>query len=170
MADKGTSKASKTRLHPEDKQEELYEASSSVLFRYLKTHQMRSTQERLIVLRQVCTYRDTFTAEQLLQDMPTAIPISTATVYNTLNLLCDCHILQRRQLPANNRIYEYVTMISRESFMQFVCIHCGRIVKFHDKAIETILKERPFNNFNPSYYSLCVYGECKVCRKKMNQG
>ena len=154
------------RLNTSSKQEDYYKVSSDILYRYLKEHNLRCTSERLFLLKQVCAYRQKFTAEQLLNDIPDSVHLSVATIYNSLNLFCSCRILQKQSSSAGARTTAFELVMARESSMHFVCMRCGRKVEFRDKAIENILRERHFNNFQMSDFSLSVYGVCKICRRK----
>lgn len=166
MAQNGSINKKKVRLNAPNKQEDLFNTSSEILCRYLKSNNLRCTQERLTILKQVCAYKGWFTTELLQQDLPASMPISVATVYNTLNLFCECHILRRQPQAKQVKTIEYTMVLTHESTMHFICVRCGREVEFRDKAVENILHERPFNNFNMSNFSLSVYGVCKTCRKK----
>lgn len=159
-------KSVSVRLNTSSKQENCYKTSSDVLCRYLKEHNLRCTSERLFILKQVCSYKKTFTAEQLLHDIPDSVHLSVATVYNSLNLFCSCRILQKQSSSAGARTTAFELVMARDSSMHFVCTRCGRKVEFRDKAIENILRERHFNNFQMSDFSLSVYGVCKICRRK----
>ncbi len=166
MAQHNSINKEKGRLHAPAKQEDLFNTSSELLRRYLKENNLRCTPERLAILKQVCAYKGWFTAEHLLQDLPASMPISVATAYNTLTLLCNCNILRRQPQAKQVKTIEYTMVLTHKSTMYFTCVRCGRQVEFRDKAVENILQERPFNNFNMSNFSLSVYGVCKTCRKK----
>ncbi|HCS87735.1 MAG TPA: hypothetical protein DIW30_04815 [Bacteroidales bacterium] len=153
-------------LNTSAKQEDYYKVSSDILYRYLREHNLRCTSERLFLLKQVCAYRQKFTAEQLLSDIPDSVHLSVATIYNSLNLFCSCRILQKQSSSAGARTTAFELVMARESSMHFVCTRCGRKVEFRDKAVENILRERHFNNFQMSDFSLSVYGVCKICRRK----
>lgn len=148
------------------KQEDCFKRLSDILYRYLKEHNLRCTSERLLILKQVCAYKHRFTAEQVLKDLETSVHLSVATVYNSLNLLCECRILQRQIAQVGAKTTEFELVLTRESLMRFVCTRCGRTVEFKDKAVENILREKHFNNFQMSDFSLVAYGVCKICRRK----
>ncbi len=154
------------RQNTPSRQEDYYQAASDILYRYLKEHTLRCTSERLFLLKQVCAYRQKFTAEQVRNDIPDSVHLSVATIYNSLNLFCSCRILQKQSQPAGARTTEFELVMARQSSMHFVCTRCGRKVEFRDKAIENILRERHFNNFQMSDFSLSIYGVCKICRRK----
>lgn len=153
-------------IKKEQEAQALYEETAAHLQAYLKTNGLRCTQERLLLLRQICRYKRNFTAERLQKDMEPVARISVATVYNTLDLLCSCHIVRKLNLQHKVRVVEYELLRSNAHTMRFVCTRCGRWVDFKDKAIENILKGKRFSNFVMNDFSLSVYGVCKICRRK----
>ncbi|MCM1034146.1 MAG: transcriptional repressor [Paludibacter sp.] len=147
----------------------LYEDAAVRLREYLKDNGLRCTPERLFLLKQICSYKRNFTAELLIKDMQSVVRVSTGTVYNTLDLLCACHIIRKLSLQHKVRVVEYELLRGNAHTMRFVCTNCGRMVDFKDKAIENILKGKRFSNFVMNDFSLSVYGTCKICRRKTKQ-
>ena len=93
--------------------------------------------------------------------------ISTGSVYNALNLFIKANILRATTRQRGNAATEYELVLGSPARMMIVCQRCGRRTEFHDKAIDRMARERKYSNFNMQQYSLVVYGECKVCRKKV---
>ncbi len=135
---------------------------------YLKSKHLRCTQERNTVLRQVMSYSRHFTAEQLIKDVCEKKHISQATIYNTLLLLTECHIIRRLAPQANSRVVEYERIKGHANEMRFVCTRCAREVTFKHKMVEKLLMSKQFTNFNPANFVITVYGTCKTCRRKIN--
>lgn len=148
-------------------EEQQYEEAVEVMKKYLYSHRLRCTPERLQILRQICRYRNHFTAEQLEKDMQEQLHLSTATIYNTLQMLGTCGILRRLEAQPGMRFAEYEVVCGRTRSMRFVCTRCGREVTFKNKPIENILIDKRFSNFDMTSYSLNVYGTCKSCRRKI---
>ena len=132
---------------------------------FLNSKAKRCTHERLIILKHICSLGRNFTAEDLVKDICETQHISNATIYNTLSLFCDAHILRilpRRQQQRS----EYEITIAEANSLRFVCIRCGREVEFKSKAIDHLLRDSHFSNFDMENFSLAVYGHCKTCRRK----
>lgn len=142
-----------------------YQRAEAALTSYLRFQSKRCTPERLIILKHICSLGQHFTAECLTTDICESMHISNATIYNTLSLLCDAHILrilpQRQQQGA-----EYEITIGEKNTLRFVCTLCGREVEFKNKAIDHLLQDSKFSNFEAENFSLTVYGHCKTCRRK----
>lgn len=145
-----------------------YKLSLERLGRYVKRNGLRPSVVRNMVLEQVCNLHQPFTAEQLIEACRQE-RISSGTVYNALNLFTKAEIIQGMQRQRGHIATEYELIGDSSQRMQFVCKKCGRIVDFNDKAIAQLIEARKYSNFQISQFSLIVYGECKVCRRKATQ-
>ena len=145
-----------------------HNAALKQLNAYLKAHEMRPSKVRNMVLAQICSMPQPFTAEQLVEACQ-AERISVGTVYNALNLFVLAQILQMHDRQRGRMASEYEVIIGTAMRMQVVCTKCGRVTEVHDQAIERLIKERKYTNFNLQHVSLFVYGECKLCRKQKNK-
>jgi len=145
-----------------------HNAALKQLNAYLKAHEMRPSKVRNMVLAQICSMPQPFTAEQLVEACQ-AERISVGTVYNALNLFVLAQILQMHDRQRGRMASEYEVIVGTAMRMQVVCTKCGRVTEVHDQAIERLIKERKYTNFNLQHVSLFVYGECKLCRKQKNK-
>ena len=146
----------------------LYETVLERLDAYLKSREMRQTLERKWVLEQVCRLPQPFTAEQLRQACE-GQRLSRATIYNTLELLLAANILHAHQRQVGQAATEYELTLSATSHMTIICHKCGRQTEIHDKSIATLIRTRKYSNFNLQHYSLFLYGEYKLCRRKIGK-
>lgn len=128
---------------------------------------MRPTAERRMVLEQVCQLPQPFTAEQLIE-VCSEQRISVGTVYNTLNLFISARILHAIERQRGKAATEYELIIGSQARMIVICERCGRQTELHDKAIDRLVRERRYSNFKMQHFSLFVYGECKICRRLIN--
>lgn len=146
----------------------IYDAALTRLNAYIKQEKMRVSPVRRMVLEKVCLLKQPFTAEQLIQACAEE-RISDATIYNALTLFITARILHANKRQRGQTSTEYELTIGAHTRMQIICQKCGRITSFHDKAIEQIVKEHKYYNFNFSRFSMFVYGECKHCRKPQRE-
>ena len=144
--------------------ETTYEVSLAKLNAYIATHNMRRSQVREMVLKQVCKLSQPFTADEL-EKVCAAERISLGTVYHCLELFIAMQILHaiNRQRGQTSTLYEIIP--GRQVNMQFQCGRCGRVVEIRDKAIDHLIRVRKYSNFNVDYYTLLIFGECKHCRR-----
>ncbi|KAB2907647.1 MAG: transcriptional repressor [Ignavibacteriales bacterium] len=131
------------------------------LFRdYLKRGNNRITPERFEVLDAALEFDGHFSADELFISMKNNNSrVSRATVYNTLELLCQAELLSQRNF--SNKVNYYESNYKRQNHFHLVCIDCGRIVEFTDKRIEKISKEIGLSlGFKTSSYSYNIFARC----------
>lgn len=138
---------------------------------YLKQHAHRITNERFLILDAALNMQEHFDADELyLQMKNDYINVSRATVYKTLELMKECHILTRHNFKGERTRYE--TKIGRNPHYHIICITCNRIIEFEypqiEKIQEKICKE---NNLKMVDHSLQVFAKCeneKKCKYNVN--
>ena len=145
----------------------LYRTALKRLGEYMKENgNMRPSAVRVMVLEQICQLPQPFTAEQLIASCSYE-RISVGTVYNALNLFVLARILHATDRQRGRKAAtEYELIVGSPIHMQVICQKCGRVTEIHDKAIERLVKEHKYTNFNLERFALFVYGECKICRRK----
>jgi len=143
-----------------------YSSALTQLNRYLHENEKRPSRVREMVLTQVFQLPQPFTAEQLVKACEED-HISVGTVYNSLNLFIDARILRATIRQRGKSATEYELLFGATNKVQFICKKCGRTVEFSDQLIAKSIKTHGYNNFVMQNYNLTVYGECKICRKKV---
>jgi len=143
-----------------------YSSALTQLNRYLHENEKRPSRVREMVLTQVFQLPQPFTAEQLVKACEED-HISVGTVYNSLNLFIDARILRATIRQRGKSATEYELLVGATNKVQFICKKCGRTVEFSDQLIAKSIKTHGYNNFVMQNYNLTVYGECKICRKKV---
>ncbi len=142
-----------------------YILAQEKLVRFLHEHEKRPSKVRNIVLSLACALPQPFTAEQLQRACETE-RISVGTVYNSLNTFVDAQIFRATERQRGKAATEYELITGSSNRLQIVCKKCGRVTDITDKAITTLVQDRKYSNFNMQHFSLFIYGECRICRKK----
>ncbi|HEX6981893.1 MAG TPA: transcriptional repressor, partial [Balneolaceae bacterium] len=127
---------------------------------YLKEHNQRQTPERFMVLGEIYRADGHFDADDIFFNMKNAgTRVSRATVYNTLDLLVECGLVQRQQFGENQYYYERAYAYQQHDHM--ICKECGTVLEFCDPRIQEIktMMEK-MHNFNISGHSLHFFGTC----------
>jgi len=140
----------------------LKEKQASEIFRkYLKDGKNRITPERFEVLDSAINYDGHFAADDLfLQMKNNKSRVSRATVYNTLELLVQCDLLNKRNFGDNMTRYE--SSLKKHSHDHLICMDCGRIVEFINKRIKTLPQDICNElGFNLESYSFNIFARCK---------
>ena len=134
---------------------------------YLKAHNMRCTPTRLRIL-DFCTIINPPILFKDLAERAKKERICTQTIYDTINLLVDADIIQRITLQGKIKEAYSLTTDTRNK-AKIICTRCGRVAEFKDLTITDRLLSHRYNNFNMAYYTVTVYGHCKVCRKLLGE-
>jgi len=136
---------------------------------YLKEKKHRQTPERFMVLEEIYRADGHFDADDMYFRMKNVgYRVSRATVYNTLDLLLECGLVQRHQFGRNQSIYERAYAYRQHDHI--ICNECGKVIEFCDprlQEIKTMLEK--IHNFEISGHSLHFYGVCndpETCEKQ----
>jgi len=86
--------------------------------------------------------------------------VSRATVYNTLDLLVECGLVQRQQFGKSQYYYERAYAYQQHDHI--ICNECGHVLEFCDPRIGEIQNLiGKIHNMNIDSHSLHFYGSCK---------
>ena len=133
---------------------------------FLKNRGQKFTKERAAILRKTCSTEGHFNPESLyLKIKETGIKASRASVYRTLNLLCECGLIGRSMKTEQGTLYERAFGHEHHDHMR--CIVCGEIIEFYSNVIEKLQKllcEK--QNFLGESHTLEIRGYCEKCQKK----
>jgi Fur family ferric uptake transcriptional regulator len=146
----------------------LYEVRE--IFRnYLREKAHRQTPERFMVLEEIYSNSGHFDADDIYFKMKnTGSRVSRATVYNTLELLVECGLVQKQQFGQNQSFYERAYAYQQHDHI--ICRECGTVLEFCDPRIHEIkMMMEKIHDFDINSHSLHFYGTCKDpehCTKK----
>ena len=112
----------------------------SVFRRFLKSRDLKYTQERADVLDAIIARDGSFEAEELLLDLRArGHDVSKATVYRTIRLLLDAGIITQSLFDAKQSHYELI--YGRQPRDCMVCMKTGRRIEFTNREL-TALRDR----------------------------
>lgn len=150
-------------------QEETIVEVKEIFKNYLKDKGHRQTPERFMVLEEIYKADGHFDADDMYFRMKdTGYRVSRATVYNTLDLLVECGLVQRHQFGKNQSHYERAYAYRQHDHI--ICDSCGAVIEFCDPRIQEIkmLMEK-IHEFNIDGHNLQFYGTCanpQNCNRK----
>ncbi len=131
---------------------------------FLNERNCRHTPERDIVLRKALEWNKHFSIDELYQALSqSGTIVSRATVYNTVELLCEAQILRRIHVDLRRVRYE---QLENTNYIHLVCNECGKIKEVRDNGLTAHMNARSFTAFHSSYFTICVYGICNACARK----
>ncbi|MFI5358525.1 MAG: Fur family transcriptional regulator [Halanaerobiales bacterium] len=107
-----------------------------------------------------------YSAEELYAEVKKINPdIGLATVYRTLELMCQLGIAHQLDFDSNYKRYEL--SLEGEHHHHLICVECGKIVEFTDEDMEDFEKrlEKDYD-FRIIDHNIKVFGYCKECQNK----
>ncbi|MDQ7044548.1 MAG: Fur family transcriptional regulator [Sulfurimonas sp.] len=132
----------------------------------LKKNSLKFTIQREVILESLYKSDEHLTPESLhhlIQDNFAQLKIGIATVYRTLSLLEDSHMVTSLSFGAQGKKYE---LGAKEHHDHMICTACGDITEFVDEEIENRQDSIAHQlGFKISDHSMQIYGICKNCQK-----
>ena len=135
----------------------------------LKGKGLKVTNQRLAVLEAISECPDChLTAEEIYDKVKAGSPeIGLATVYRTIQLLLELHLIDRIDLDDGFVRYEIGDMgtsVSGHRHHHLICLVCGRVTSFRDDYLEEL--ERRIvqtTGFRIVDHEVKFYGRCREC-------
>ena len=133
-----------------------------IFTQFLAERKHRKTPERYAILAHIFSHEGHFNAELLYNAMQKEYRVSLATVYNTLELLLESRLIVKHQF--GEQIAQYEKTFGNIIHNHLVCTKCGKVKEFSDKKIRAAIQSKHFVHFEPTHYSLYLYGLCSKCK------
>jgi len=139
----------------------------NILIDYLKTKDLKLTEQRKLILEAFLKIETHVTAEELYDLIKLNYPeIGVATVYRTLKLLCECGLAN--ELKFSDRVARYEHLFGHEHHDHLICIKCGKYTEVVDPEIETLQQKLAGKNkLQVLRHRMELYGFCEDCLKKV---
>lgn len=133
---------------------------TALLKNHLAKKNLKLTKQREIILGSFLK-TDHITAEELHRRISRKnIHLGLATIYRTLNLLCDIGVSQPRYFGDNKTIYDNV--LYKKHHDHLICDKCGKIIEFECPPIERLQEKMAAKHgFILRSHRLELYGYCK---------
>lgn len=132
----------------------------ALLKNYLAKNRLKLTQQRETILEAFLRV-DHITAEELYREISKKKRqrMGLATIYRTLNLLCEIGIGQQRHFDDNRTIYDNV--LYKKHHDHLICDKCDKIIEFESPAIERLQEQMAARHgFTLSNHRLELFGHC----------
>ncbi|MGC1404812.1 MAG: transcriptional repressor [Thermodesulfobacteriota bacterium] len=135
----------------------------SVLKNFIKTQGLRQSGQRDRVVETFLALKGHASAEELLgQVRKKDKKIGLTTVYRTLKLLTQCGLATERKFNRQVSTFEPARLGQHHDHL--ICLKCGRILEFENKAIETLQEAVARDQgFIITHHILELYGTCLDC-------
>ncbi len=133
--------------------------------RYLRETGRRNTPERQLVLSRALAARRFFSVEELGEAINAeGSHLAQATLYATLELLCEAGLLGRKH-TARRTLYCPVAAGSAQT----VCSVCGKVTALKVPELSAALGRLQPGRFVPSGFYLEIQGMCSICARRQKK-
>lgn len=135
----------------------------------LKDRGLKVTRQRLVVLEAIASHPDGhLTAEEIFALVKVDSPdIGLATVYRTIQLLNELHLIDRINFDDGFVRYEMGTASGcgqKHHHHHLICTKCGKVISFRDDLLEELEgRITATTGFCIVDHEVRLYGFCKEC-------
>lgn len=129
---------------------------------------VRVATARAQVMAVIDSMRNPFSAGQLLEAVEKTSPtVGRATVFRTLQLLCDLALVERVRLEDGQDVY--VTGHSQAHHHHLICTRCDGIQEMPECGVELFVdRVAQRYGFVAEDHTFDIYGVCATCQENRN--
>ncbi len=132
----------------------------------LQERGLKYTYERKTIFDEVAHLKEHFDADSLYERFKKkGLRISRDTVYRTLPLLLESHVIQKSAGASKRDFFERIGTKGHHDHM--VCVQCGKIIEFQCEEIEKLQDDVAVKHgFKLTFHDHRLFGSCKDCQIK----
>ena len=144
-----------------DQRKRELEQATNKFVEYLKSKNLKLTQQRLDILEVFLRAKTHVSAEELFKSLHDSHPgIGYSTVYRTLKLLKDADIAKENYF--GDGFIRYESSFNRDHHDHIICVKCDEIFEFENDEIERLQEQVAASiGFKIVDHQLEIYGVCQ---------
>ena len=138
----------------------------------LKENGLKVTNQRLLVLEAIASRPERhLTAEEIYELVKVDFPeIGLATVYRTVLLLEELHVVSRLDLSDGCSRYEIVHAYEHHRHHHLICNVCNKVFEVKDDLLDDLeMSIESKYKFKILDHSVKFYGLCEECQSKLDK-
>ena len=132
--------------------------------RLLADRGLKYTHERKLIFGEVSGIKEHFNADSLYgRFKKKGFRVSRDTVYRTLPLLLESHVIQKSAGAGKRDFFERIGRKGHHDHM--ICVTCGKIIEFQCEEIEKLQDKKAAQyGFKLTFHDHRLFGSCKECQ------
>ena len=142
--------------------------NEEAFIKILKSKGLKVTNQRKAVLKALSSKPDQhLTAEEIYELVRVDTPeIGIATIYRTIQLLCELGLIDKLNLDDGYVRYEIGKEDKNEHHHHhLICVNCGKVLKFDDDLLDELEKQvEKTTGLIVHDHELKMYGYCRDCQ------
>jgi len=133
--------------------------------RLIRQRGFRVTPQRKAILQAVIDGKGHSSIEEVYQRVRDRLPdVNLATVYRTLNFLCELRLLVAADLGGKNWVFE---LAGEKPHHHLVCRSCGKVARIEQDEVQALIDRISWEQgFLIDMDHMALFGLCKDCQKK----
>lgn len=138
----------------------------------LKENGLKVTKQRLQILRVLSESGDRhLTAEEIYDLVRVVSPdMGLATVYRTIQVLSELHLVDRIHLDDGCVRYELGCRSEKHRHHHLICLECGKVISFEDDLLEKLENRIQSSlGFTVTDHEVKLFGYCRECQKNQDR-
>lgn len=138
----------------------------------LKDKGLKVTNQRIAVLETIASRPDEhLTAEEIFDLVKVSHPeIGLATIYRTIQLLNELHLIDRINFDDGFVRYEMGSDPGEQNkhrHHHLICTKCGKVISFQDDLLEELEEKiNQTTGFSVVNHEVILYGYCATCKNE----
>jgi Fur family peroxide stress response transcriptional regulator len=132
----------------------------------LRRNGFKATPQRIAICSFALSSREHPSAQRVYKEVKKVHPtVSLATVYKTLQVLRQLHLVQELTFPqGESRFDSYV-----EPHVNVVCVQCGEVIDINDRSARDIVaRTAAKTKYTVTDQRFDIYGICAKCKGRKN--